>query len=112
MVTTQSTLTAPAKTLEEVARYLADVNYEYGPAILCTYWFEDSEGSEIRLVHIDPNTSGAYEKVSPFYFGASVDQGVFLPKSAIALVRPEDEKRLALPTGWGDWASATVWEQH
>ena len=103
-------MSTPLKSLEEAAQYLAEVNHEYEPQITRTYWFNDPAGKEIRLIHIDPNTSGSYEQVSPFYFGASKGDPEPLPKSAVALVRPEEECRLALPNGWGDWESATVWE--
>ena len=92
------------------ARMLAAANREAEPAIRKTLLFPSVQ--EIRLVHIDltAHPSGAEERLSPFYFNPDISHGIPF-RSAIALIRPEEEEHLGLPNGWGTWRDAKIlWE--
>ena len=94
------------------ARMLAKVSREAEPAIRKTLLFPSTQ--EVRLVHIDvtAHPSGHDEELAPFYFNPDFANGIPF-RSAIALVRPEEEGRLSLPMGWGAWGDAEViWERN
>ena len=93
------------KTIRQAALELAKFNVESEPAITKIYLFPDE--NEIRLVVVDP-TNSASKTVSPFYFAAAPREG--LPyASAIALIRPEEDKSIPTPAGW-NWSDAeAIW---
>jgi hypothetical protein len=94
-------------TIRETAEMLADANLESEPNLKRIYLFPSQE--EIRLVEVDV-TAQPYSTdsvLAPFYFGANRSSGIDY-QSAIALIRPEDERQIRLPEGWGDWASAEL----
>jgi len=94
-------------TIRETAEMLADANLESDPNIKRIYLFPSQE--EIRLVEVDETAQPNYldTPLRPFYFGASASSGIDYI-SAIALIRPEDERRIELPEDWGDWSSAEL----
>jgi hypothetical protein len=62
-------------------------------------WFPDS--AELRIVEIDTNTiKPPTEEIEPFYFDSTSSLPV---PSGIAIIRPEDYRRLHLPKDWGKW---------
>ena len=98
--------------LAEAARELSEINREYEPEIVRTYWFDDPDGREVRLVHVyseKPATSRGV--LRPFYSGKSSQSG--LPyRSAVGLIsRYEDDETLQLPESWGVWSDAIRWER-
>ncbi|MDP2808443.1 MAG: hypothetical protein Q8O74_09955, partial [bacterium] len=63
-----------------------------------------------RLVVLEDDLPrSASDTVEPFYFGPSkIDK---LPaRSGIALIRSDEQGKLKLPKGWGDWKKAKVLE--
>lgn len=84
------------------AEVLATENKRAEPNIQSIFWFKDA--NEIRLVEVEdivpPSESGIVE---PFYFDAS--SAVQAP-SAIAIIRSDEYRKIALPPEWGDWDSA------
>lgn len=91
------------KSIRQAALDLARFNVESEPEILKIYLFPDEK--EIRFVVVDPTTLPS-KSVSPFYFAAAPGEG--LPyKSAVALILPDEEKRLPTPEGW-DWSDAEI----
>jgi hypothetical protein len=94
-------------TIRETAEMLADSNLESEPNLKRIYLFPSDK--EIRLVEVDDTAvpSQADSVLTPFYFGASPSLGISY-RSAIALIRPEDEQRIKLPKEWGDWSSAEL----
>jgi len=111
--TTESIMVTTRVGIREAAEDLVQANLVAEPAIIRAYLFPSER--EIRLVYIDPTTSPLHtdERVTPFYFGASkyAASPSAAYTTAIALVLPEEEGRVRLPEGWGDWADAdVVWE--
>lgn len=94
----------------DTAQTLAEANRQAEPGIRKTLLFPSVQ--EVRLVHIDvtAHPSGHDEELAPFYFNPDLANGIPF-RSAIALVRPEEEGHLSLPMGWGTWQDAEVlWE--
>ncbi len=92
--------------IKEQAELLAKENVEAEPTIKHVYWFPDE--NEVRLVEVaeDIPTSEEDEDIAPFYFAASVSDGLPAP-SAIALIHIDEYRRkMKLPEGWGTWDSA------
>lgn len=93
------------KTIRQAALELAQYNVESEPAITKIYLFPDENARQIRLVVVDPTTLPS-KRVEPFYFAAAPRED--LPfASAVALIRPEEEKLLDLPNGW-NWNEAQI----
>ncbi len=90
--------------IRTAAESLAKTNAETEETIIKILWFPHDH--QIRLVEVDEGTVSAEEdRVYPFYFPAVSD----LPYvSAIALIRPEEERNLKLPEDWGSWDSGVV----
>ena len=85
---------------------LAADNRKAEPEIERIYWFPAD--SEVRLIEVLPSVPKAgddEEIVRPFYFRANPSDGLPAP-SGIAMVRPDEVRRLATPADWGDWDSA------
>jgi hypothetical protein len=96
--------------LRFAASKLAQENRDAESSISKTFLFPAA--NEIRLIHVDTKMSPMRngDRIAPFYFGRDKSAGLEY-RSAVALVRPEDVGRAALPEGWGEWDNAEVlWE--
>ncbi len=91
--------------LIDVARRLVRENMAAEPGIVNAYLFPDQD--EIRLVYVDstsiPNTHS--DHVTPYYFGRDLAGGITY-RSAIAIIVPDEVKKLDTPEGWGPWEDA------
>ncbi len=97
--------------MRATAEVLAEAAREAEPAMLKILLFPSAE--EIRLLYVDATAhpAGEDEKIAPYYFRPALNNGIKF-ESAVALIRPEEEGRLALPTGWGAWNDAELlWEK-
>ncbi len=97
--------------MRATATVMAEAAREAEPAMLKVLLFPSAE--EIRLLYVDATAhpAGEDEKVAPYYFRPAPKNGIKF-ESAVALIRPEEEGRLALPTGWGTWNDAeALWEK-
>jgi len=69
--------------------------------------FPDPKEKEIRLIEVVPNAIPSSEGMSPWYFSAHAPfnspYGL-----AVAIIRPEEKQRLALPQNWGTWGDAVT----
>ncbi len=86
----------------EIAKALAEENKKAEPTISKVFWFPDDE--EVRLVEVDEQTCQS-DVVTPFHFGPNEAQGLPVP-SGIALIRPEEVRKIDLPVDWGSWDDA------
>jgi len=87
--------------IREQAKLLARENKRAEPGISKVYWFPDED--EVRLVELEDNIPpSATEFVEPFYFEPSPSDKLPAP-SGIALIRPDEFRRLELPEEWGSW---------
>jgi hypothetical protein len=95
------------KTIREAAEELARDNREAEPNLIKIYLFPSQD--EIRLVEIDPSVPPlkSSTSVTPFYFGPDTVGGVPY-RTAVALVRPEEDGKASLPAGWGGWNDAVI----
>jgi hypothetical protein len=92
--------------IEEQALLLAKENKDAEPDIAAVYWFPNEQ--EVRLIEIMPSiVSSTNGRVTPFYFRADPGSGLPAP-SGIALIRPEEFRKLKLPDDWGDWDEAKL----
>ena len=82
--------------MRELAIKLAKSNVEAEPEVERVLWFYNKD--ELRLVEVLSDTVES-DRVMAFRFGPDVDSPV---PTAIALVRPEEVKKIPLPDGWGD----------
>ena len=90
--------------MRELAIKLAKENVESEPAIQEVLWFPDNE--ELRLVEVLPDAVKSEEKeVMAFHFGPDTHGGFPVPM-AIALVRPEEVRKIRTPDDWGEWEIA------
>lgn len=92
------------RAIREQAIRLARENKRAEPGILTIYWFPDEE--EVRLVELEagiPPSVG--EVLEPFHFAPSLRDDLPAP-SGIALIRPDEFRRLELPEEWGGWDRA------
>jgi hypothetical protein len=84
--------------IRQQAEYLAKDNRETEPTIEAVYWFPDEQ--EVRLVELTPVVPlNEDDQLRPFYFPASVEDDLPSP-SGVAMIRPEEWRRLRLPKGW------------
>lgn len=91
-------------TIEKQARFLARANREDEPYITKIYWFPDDQ--EVRLVELHGDVPPAEDKkVHPYFFRPSPADGLPAP-SGVALIRPEEYRKLELPSSWGGWERA------
>lgn len=90
--------------VEHQAKLLATEHRQSDPKISKVYWFPCK--NEVRLVEfhyaIPANDDG---EVHPFFFRPSPAQDLPV-SSAIALIRPNEFRKLQLPPEWGCWDSA------
>ncbi len=97
--------------MRATARRLAEAAREAEPAMLKILLFPSA--NEIRLLYVDATAhpAGEDEQIAPYYFRPAPNNGINF-ESAVALIRPEEEGRLALPVGWGTWGDAeAIWEK-
>lgn len=87
------------KSVREVASYVAERHVRVAPEIREIFLFPSHD--EIRLIEIDPTTLPSSE-ITPYYFNPDPVNGVPYI-SAVALIRPEEKKRLLPPKEWGTW---------
>lgn len=92
----------PKLPIDQEARRLAQASQDETPSIRASYIFRDK--STIRIVHVDEDTFPG-DGVLPFEFAPDPSEGVHYT-SQIALVHPSEERRAALPRGWGSWSEA------
>jgi len=88
--------------VDEEAHRLARASQAETPSIRTSYVFPNKR--TIRIVHIDEDVFPG-DGVLPFAFAPDPSEGVHYP-SQIALIHPSEERRAALPRGWGSWRSA------
>jgi len=94
--------------IELAARRLATANAESEPNLEAVYLFPSDH--QIRLVEVDRSMSSS-DMILPFYFPPDPEGGIPFP-SALALIRPEEERRLSPPDGWGTWDEARrIWPE-
>jgi len=86
--------------MRELAIKLAKDNVESEPDIQEVLWFPHAD--ELRLVEVLPDMVES-DRVVVFRFGPEVNMPVPM---AIALIRPEEAKKIPLPDDWGGWESA------
>ena len=92
------------ETIRKLATKLARENVRAEPSIKEVYWLPAED--EIRLIEVDEQTVPMPENsdcVEPFYFKPVSGIPV---RCAIAIIRPEERKKLKLPEGWGKWDDA------
>ena len=93
-------------TIKKLATELARENVEAEPSIKEVYWLPAED--EIRLIEVDEQTVPMPEnsdRVEPFYFRPAPQDGIPVP-CGIAIIRPEELRKLKLPEGWGKWDDA------
>ncbi len=92
------------------AMRLARENKEAEPAIIRIYISPAED--EIRLIEIDPSTiKSDDEHLLPFFFAPDLEGGIPY-RSAIALIREEEFKKLRLPQEWASWDEVKqIWPQ-
>ena len=88
--------------IEEESLRLVRASQVETPSIRASYVFPDER--TIRIVHVDEDVFPG-DGVLPMAFAPDPAEGVHYP-SQIALIHPSEERRAALPRGWGSWRSA------
>lgn len=93
--------------IQETATALADAAREADPDLQRILLFPAQD--EVRLLYVDATARPTLEDeaIAPFYFGPDRRSGLQYP-SAIALIRPEEEGKRHLPSGWGTWEDAVA----
>lgn len=108
--TKHKTMTAPildAK-IEKQARLLAQEARRSDPSIVKFYWFPAVD--EVRLIEVATDMPPSLSaEVEPFYFPAAPDHDMPAP-SGVAAIRLDEDRKLILPTEWGDWDTAVELE--
>lgn len=91
--------------MRATAEVLAEAAREAEPATKKILLFPSAEN--VRLLYVDPTASlsGEGTRIAPYYFRPAPNVGIDF-ESAVAMIRPEEEGRLALPEGWGTWEDA------
>ncbi len=92
------------RTIKRQAVLLATENKRAEPGITKVYWFPNEE--EVRLLELEegiPPSPG--DAIEPFRFASSPRDQLAAP-SEIALIRPDEFRKLDLPEDWGGWDSA------
>jgi hypothetical protein len=88
--------------MRQLAKRLALENAESEPELQKVLWFPHDV--ELRLVEVIPGVIPS-DFVVAFYFGPEPTVGIPVP-SAIALILPQEFRRIPLPEGWGNWDDA------
>ena len=102
---TASTLNA---TIEKQARRLAQEALRTDPSIVKFYWFPADD--EVRLIEVATDMPPSLStEVEPFYFPPAPKHDMPAP-SGVALIRLDEDRKLTLPSGWGDWDAAVELE--
>jgi hypothetical protein len=92
------------KEIEKQARRLARENRKNDPDIKRVYWFPHD--AEVRLIELHKTIPISLDgEIHPFYFRAAPASNLPAP-SGIALIRPEELKKLSPPSNWGSWEDA------
>ena len=88
------------KTMRQAALDLVNYGVQDDPDVLKAYWF--SSEAEIRLLYVDSTTNPLHlgEAVAPYHFGSNHAENRPY-RSAIAVIRPEEEGIAPLPPSWG-----------
>jgi hypothetical protein len=89
--------------VRDQAELLARENRRAEPCITKVYWFPHEK--EVRLVELLANLPPSGDRAVPFYFRAAPRQDLPLA-SGIAMIRPEEFRRVELPDAWGSWDDA------
>jgi hypothetical protein len=90
--------------IKRQAKYLAQENRLAEPDIVEVYWFPND--IEVRLVELSSSIPASGDgRVHPFYFRSDPHEHLPAP-SGIALIRPEEFRRLETPKDWGGWDKA------
>src|SRR4051794_6613160 len=89
--------------IKRQAQLLARENREAEPDIEKVYWFPDEH--EVRLVELLATMPASDKDVQPFYFRAMPQDDMPAPVG-IALIRPDEFRKLRLPSKWGTWDEA------
>lgn len=96
--------------LRAAAEFLAKDHLETEPNLRKIYWFPADD--EVRLIDVyaDAIPVRDGDPAAAFFFGPDIKGGVPY-RYAIALVRPEEDRRIPLPNGWGEWSDGVIlWE--
>ena len=91
------------------AELLARENRQSDAEISKVYWFPDD--NEVRLVELHstiPQSNDGH--VHPFFFKPSPSDDLPAP-SGVALIRPDEFRKLQLPPDWGAWSDAVELEE-
>ena len=91
------------------AELLAKENRQSDPEISKVYWFPNE--NEVRLVELHsaiPQSDDGH--VHPFFFKPSPSDDLPAP-SGVALIRPDEFRKLQLPPDWGAWSDAVELEE-
>ncbi len=89
-------------TIKKLATEVARENVEAEPSISKIYLLPAED--EIRLIEVDEQTVPS-DCVAPFYFRSDPQGGIPVP-CGIAIIRPDEVRKLKLPEGWGSWDDA------
>jgi len=88
------------KKMREQAKLLAMDSKSSDPHVVKVYWFPHDK--EVHIIEINENTTPSGTSVTPFYFGPVPEEGLTTP-SGIAIIKPEEYRKLDLPSDWGTW---------
>jgi len=89
--------------VEQQAKLLARENRRAEPGITKVYWFPNE--SEVRLIELLPTIPASGSRAEPYYFRSDPGQNLPAP-SGIAMIRPDEFRRVQLPPNWGTWDDA------
>jgi hypothetical protein len=89
--------------MREQAILLAMDSKSSDPNVVKVIWFPHEK--EVHIIEINDNTTPSDTAVAPFYFGPVPEAGLTVP-SGIAIIKPEEYRKLDLPPDWGTWDDA------
>jgi hypothetical protein len=89
--------------MRDQAKLLAMESKSADPHVIKVIWFPHEK--EVHIIEINDNTTPSDTVVAPFYFGPVPEEGLPAP-SGIAIIKPEEYRKLDLPSGWGTWDDA------